>query len=97
MPKKYDYSTVEQNSMEQSTAVIETTQEPTQKKKPGPPARPKVDMKHIDQLNKRIEALESVVIRMAHNSGTAHAILKKAGLEPYNPSKADMSRFERTK
>jgi hypothetical protein len=83
--------------MEQSTAVIETTPEPTQKKKPGPPSKPKVDMSHIDALMARIADLESVVIRMAHNSGTAHAILKKAGLEPYNPSKADMSRFERSK
>jgi len=83
--------------MEQSTAVIETIQEPTQRKKPGPPAKPKVDMSHIDQANKRIEALESVVIRMAHNSGTAHAILKAAGLEPYNPTKADMSKYKRAK
>ena len=83
--------------MEQSTVVIETIQEPTQKKKPGPPAKPKVDMNHIDQLNKRIEALESVVIRMAHNSGTAHTILKAAGLEPYNPTKADMTKYKPSK
>lgn len=40
----------------------------------------------------RIEALEQLVVRMAHNSGTSHSVIIKAGLKPYNPTKDDMSK-----
>ena len=63
----------------------------TPKKKPGPVAKPKVD---IEALIARMHNLEELVTRMAHQSGTAHVLIKKAGLEPYTPSKGDMSKFK---
>ena len=62
------------------------------KKKPGPAPKPKVD---TNALEVRIHNLEQLIIRMAHQSGTSHAILLKAGLEPYTPSKGDMSKFKK--
>lgn len=60
-----------------------------EKKKPGP--KPKADP--VAQLQIRVHNLEQLIIRMAHNSGTAHAVLIKAGLEPYEPTAGDMNKF----
>jgi len=69
------------------------------KKKPGPQAKPKVD---VGELLKRLESLEvelfntrELLIRMAHQSGTSHQLLIKAGLTPYSPTKNDMSKFKK--
>jgi len=88
---------MELSSQSNQDLALHNIEDTPAKKKPGPPAKPKVDMKHIDALMARIADLESVVIRMAHNSGTAHTILKAANLEPYNPTKADMSKYKRAK
>lgn len=61
------------------------------KSKPGPKAKPKID---VEALLARVHNLEELIIRMAHQSGTAHAIIKKAGLTPYHPTQGDMSRFK---
>ncbi len=53
--------------------------------------KPKVD---VEALQSRIHNLEELIVRMAHQSGVAHTLLKKAGLEPYTPTKGDMSRFK---
>jgi hypothetical protein len=45
--------------------------------------------------SKRIANLEQLVIRMAHNAGVSHTIIINAGLLPYNPTKSDMSKFEK--
>lgn len=47
------------------------------------------------ELLDRLEQLESLVIRMAHNSGTSHNLILQHGLQPYNPTKNDMSKFKR--
>ena len=65
--------------------------ETVEKKKPGPAPKPKQD---INKLEARIHNLEQLVTRMAHQSGTSHQILIKAGLEPYSPTKNDMSKFK---
>ena len=75
---------------------MEQTQEASssinpERKKPGPQARPKID---VGVLQDRIHNLEELIIRMAHQSGTAHALLKKAGLTPYSPTQGDMSKFK---
>ena len=62
------------------------------KKKPGPAPKPKVD---TEALERRVHNLEQLVIRMAHNSGTAHTVLMQAGLTPYSPTTADMNRFHK--
>lgn len=62
-----------------------------ERKKPGPAPKPKID---VEALLARVHNLEELIIRMAHQSGTAHAIIKKAGLTPYHPSAGDMSRFK---
>ncbi len=60
------------------------------KNKPGPKPAPKVDTKALEN---RIHNLEQLIVRMAHNSGTSHIIIKKAGLVPYTPTSGDMSKF----
>lgn len=62
------------------------------KNKPGPKARPQVN---VEQLEARVHNLEQLIVRMAHQSGTSHQILVKAGLEPYMPTKGDMSKFKK--
>ena len=61
-----------------------------EKQKPGPKAKPKPD---YEDLERRIHNLEQLLIRVCHNSGTSHGIIKKAGLEPYQPTKNDMNKF----
>ncbi len=61
------------------------------KKKPGPAPKPKVDLKALES---RIHNLEELITRMAHQSGTSHALLIKAGLTPYQPTKNDMQKFK---
>ena len=73
--------------MEQSSL----TEQETTKKKPGPAPKPKVD---VAQLEARIHNLEELITRMAHQSGTSHQLLMKAGLEPYQPTKNDMTKFK---
>jgi hypothetical protein len=61
------------------------------KKKPGPQAKPKIN---VEALERRIHNLEELLTRMAHQSGTSHQLLIKAGLTPYQPTKNDMSKFK---
>ena len=61
------------------------------KAKPGPKPKAKVD---VEALEARMYNLELLVIRMAHQSGTAHAVIKAAGLEPYTPTRNDMTKFK---
>lgn len=62
------------------------------KKRPGPAPKPKVD---VDALLARVHNLEELLIRMAHQSGTSHQLLIKAGLTPYSPTSNDMSKFKK--
>ena len=71
--------------MEESLSI-----EPVVRKKPGPAAKPKID---VEDLLRRIDNLEELIIRMAHNSGVSHILLKKAGLSPYVATKNDMQKF----
>lgn len=64
----------------------------TIKKKPGPAPKPKLD---TESLLARVHNLEELVIRMAHQSGVSHIIIKKAGLEPYSPIAGDMGKFKK--
>jgi len=70
---------------------IQTSLSTEERKKPGPQAKPKID---TEALEARVHNLEQLIVRMAHQSGTAHAILKQAGLEPYSPSRNDMTKFK---
>ena len=63
-------------------------EQPTKK---GP--KPKADAAEVEKLIERMTKLEELVIRMCHNSGTAHSLILKAGLEPYSPSKAEMTKY----
>ena len=75
--------------MEQTQAASSSIN--PERKKPGPQAKPKID---VEALLARVHNLEQLIIRMAHNQGVAHALIKKAGLEPYAPTKGDMSKFQ---
>ena len=88
-----------ENSMQAPSSSNDQTPEAVEKKRPGPAA--KADMNHIEEIhaalletNERIKNLQELVVRMAHNAGVAHTLIKKAGLEPYCPTKGDMSRFQ---
>ena len=75
---------------------MEQTQEASssinpERKKPGPTAKPKID---VEALQARVHNLEELIIRMAHQSGVAHTLLKNAGLEPYSPTANDMTKFK---
>jgi len=61
-------------------------------KKPGPKAKPKID---VEALEARVNNLEQLLVRMAHQSGTSHQLIIKAGLEPYVPTKDDMTKFKK--
>ena len=63
----------------------------TERKKPGPAPKPKVD---TQALERRIHNLEELLTRMAHQSGTSHQLIIKAGLTPYKPTKNDMTKFK---
>ncbi len=65
---------------------------PVNNKKPGPKAKPKID---VEALEARVNNLEQLLVRMAHQSGTSHQLIIKAGLEPYQPTKNDMSKFKK--
>ena len=61
----------------------------TEKAKPGPKPKAKID---VEALQLRVEQLEQLVLRMAHNSGTSRGVIVKAGLTPWEPTRADMSK-----
>lgn len=61
----------------------------TERKKPGPAPKPKIDSQ---VLLDRIDQLEAVLTEVATHTGYS-AVLRKHKLEPYSPSKKDMSRF----
>ena len=63
-----------------------------EKKRPGPTPKPKID---VEALLARVHNLEELVIRMCHQTGTAHAVIKKAGLTPYSPTAGDMTKFRK--
>ena len=75
-------------TMDQSSS----TNEEKPKAKPGPKAKPKID---VEALEARIHNLEQLIIRMAHQSGTSHQFLIRAGLTPYHPTKDDMTKFKK--
>lgn len=79
-----------EQTMEQTMEQSSSTEQP-QKAKPGPKAKPKID---VESLERRIHNLEQLITRMAHQSGTAHVLIQKAGLKPYQPTKGDMSKFK---
>ena len=62
------------------------------KAQPGPKPKSQVN---VAELEARVHNLEQLIIRMAHQSGTSHQILKAAGLEPYAPTQNDMSKFKK--
>ena len=67
-------------------------QEEIIKAKPGPKAKPKLD---VDALLARLHNLEQLVLRIGHNSGVSHQIIIKAGLEPYVATAGDMGKFKK--
>jgi len=75
--------------MEQSSLTEQET-----KKRPGPAPKPKVDIEEFKKLQAEVHNLQELITRMAHQSGTSHQLLMKAGLEPYQPTKNDMSKFK---
>ena len=62
------------------------------KAKPGPKARPQVN---IAELEARVHNLEQLIIRTCHQQGISHQLITKAGLTPYMPTKGDMSKFKK--
>jgi hypothetical protein len=69
------------------------------KAKPGPKPLPKLDvpalLARIDTLEAKNTNLEQLIIRIGHQMGISHQLLIAAGLEPYQPTKNDMSKFKK--
>ena len=64
-----------------------------ERQKPGPKKGDSKKLERtLDELITRIHNLEGLVIRMAHQGGISHSIIKEAGLEAWSPSKKDMSK-----
>ena len=83
---------MEYSSIEPQETATETSKE---KKKPGPAkGQAKQIENNLKSLTTRIESLEALVLRMAHQSGTSHAIIRESGLAPFNPQHKDMTKFK---
>ena len=65
------------------------TLEPTDRLKPGPKAKPKVD---VAALQDQVDRLTALVIRMAHQSGISRSIIIDNGFSNFDPQKKDMHR-----
>ena len=78
------------------SSFIEPQAEATQeKKKPGPAkGQGKKIESDLKSLTTRLANLEALVLRMAHQSGTSHAIIRESGLAPFNPQHKDMNKFK---
>lgn len=74
------------------TELLSTTSTDQEPKKRG---RPPKSVENVDQLIDRVHNLELLLVRMAHQSGLSHGLIRQAGLEPYSPSSADMSKFRK--
>jgi len=59
------------------------------KSKPGPKAKPKVD---VAALQDTVDRLTNLVIRMAHQTGTSRAIIIENGFANFEPQKQHMHR-----
>ena len=73
-----------------SNAQVEapsSTQE--SKSKPGPKAKPKVD---VEELQARVERLERCLEKVASNAGQGNS-LSEYGLERWVPGKKDMTKY----
>ena len=62
------------------------------KARPGP--KPKAQV-NVEQLQDRVHNLEQLIVRTCHQQGISHQLIKTAGLEPYMPTKGDMSKFRK--
>ncbi len=71
--------------------VSDQTESVSINKRPGPKPKAKID---VEALQKRVEGLEQLVLRMAHNSGTSRGVILKSGLTPWEPEKADMHKYK---
>lgn len=79
----------------ESSYIEDTPEDKPERQKPGPKKgqAKRVD-KNLDELVTRLHNLEQLVVRMAHQSGTSHAIIMGSGLTPFNPQRKDMNKFK---
>ena len=61
------------------------------RKAAGP--KPKASQDAFEKLEAKVAALETVLARMAHNSGTPNTILMDAGLTPYTLKPKDTRKY----
>jgi hypothetical protein len=66
---------------------LDTNIEPIVKNKPGPKAKPQ-GPDPVEALQDRVDSLEGLVIRMAHQMGLSHTIILDHDLKPFDPRKA---------
>lgn len=65
--------------------------EEIEKKSPGP--KPKVSKEEFDALLAKVDALETVLARMAHNSGVPNSLFIENGLEHYTLQPKDLKKY----
>lgn len=80
--------------MESSTEITPHTSQ-AERQKPGPKkgAQKKAEAT-LTSLMTRLQNLEDLVIRMAHNSGTSSSVIRASGLKPYDLKPQDMNKFK---
>lgn len=68
------------------------TETQVEKKKPGPTAKPKVEYEQFEEALARIHKLECMLSKLSALCGNRNLALE-FGLEPWDPGKKDMSKY----
>lgn len=61
------------------------------KKQAGP--KPKANQEELNELKSKVDALETVLARMAHNAGIPNSLFIENGLEHYQLKAKDLKKY----
>ena len=64
-----------------------------EKKKPGPQPKPKIEFEDFQALVAKVNALEKVLAKVAHNAGNPNSLMTDNGLTPHNLQASDLRKY----
>lgn len=67
--------------------------EEVEKKKPGPTPKPKVEWEQFEALLNKVDAMERVIAKMAHQSGVPNSLFIDNGLKHYVLDPKEMKKY----